>query len=113
MRKTARTVRSLLRECAAPPVIDFWSLDTEGSELAILKSFPFDEYSFRLLTVEHNWLPVRDEIRKFLESLGYRRIKEMGIDDCYAKCTNSPRASWRSNAWGRCKEMKTLSETGD
>jgi hypothetical protein len=41
-------------EFVTPPVIDYWSLNTEGSEFAILKSFPFDEYSFRVLTVEHN-----------------------------------------------------------
>jgi methyltransferase FkbM-like protein len=101
VRKAARSVRSVLRECAAPPVIDYWSLDTEGSELAILKSFPFDEYSFRVLTVEHNWLPVRDQIREFLESHGYHRIKVLEIDDCYVKGGNLPRPSWRSNAWTR------------
>jgi FkbM family methyltransferase len=104
VRKEARTIRSVLRECAAPPVIDYWSLDTEGSELAILKSFPFDEYSFRVLTVEHNRLPVRDQIREFLESRGYQRIKEMGIDDCYVKGTNLSNSSWRSNAWTRVRK---------
>ena len=99
--KTARTVRSVLRECAAPRVIDYWSLDTEGSEFAILKSFPFDEYSFRVLTVEHNWLPVRDQIREFLASHGYQRIKALEIDDCYVKGGHSLRPSWRSNAWIR------------
>lgn len=99
--KAARTIRSILRECSAPPIIDYWSLDTEGSELAILKSFPFDEYSFRVLTVEHNWLPIREEIRRFLESRGYQRIREMGIDDCYARDINLANSSWRSHAWGR------------
>ena len=55
----ARTLGELLREFSAPRTIDYWSLDTEGSELAILKSFPFADYSFRVLTVEHNGLPVR------------------------------------------------------
>jgi Methyltransferase FkbM domain len=103
--KTARTVRSVLRECAAPPVIDYWSLDTEGSEFAILKSFPFNEYSFQVLTVEHNWLPVRDQIKEFLESRGYQRIKELEIDDCYVKGGNSLRPSWRSNAWARRRAL--------
>jgi hypothetical protein len=93
--KAARTVRSVLRECAAPPVIDYWSLDTEGSEFAILKSFPFDEYSFRVLTVEANRLPVRDQIRKFLEARGYRRMKTLEIDDCYV------RESWIIRRWKR------------
>jgi FkbM family methyltransferase len=85
VRKRARTMRSVLRECKAPRVIDYWSLDVEGSELAILKSFPFDEYQVRMLTVEHNRLPVRHQIRKFLEAHGYERIRVLSVDDCYLK----------------------------
>ena len=85
MQKAARTVGSVLRDCVAPPVIDYWSLDTEGSELAILKSFPFDEYDVRVLTVEHNGFPVREEIRRFLEGRGYRRVRELATDDGYVK----------------------------
>jgi hypothetical protein len=110
VRKQTRTVRSVLRECAAPRIIDYWSLDTEGSELTILRSFPFDEYTFRVLTVEHNHLPVRDDIRKLLESRGYQRIGAMGVDDCYASedfLTLGRAASWRSKAWSRSKIWHT------
>jgi hypothetical protein len=93
------TMLSVLRDCATPPVIDYWSLDTEGSELAILKSFPFHEYAFRVLTVEHNWLPVREQIREFLENRGCRRIRTIDIDDCCMQANNLPRPAWRSNAW--------------
>lgn len=106
--KSARTIRSVLRECDAPSVIDYWSLDTEGSELTILKSFPFDQYSFRLLTVEHNWLPVRHDIEAFLVGQGYRRVAELGIDDCYAKDVNWPRSFWRSHAWRRARSGTRL-----
>ena len=99
VRKPARTIRSILRQCDAPPVIDYWSLDTEGSELAILKSFPFDEYSFRVLTVEHNGLPVRAAIKEFLEHHGYSRIGEIGIDDCYVQGSLPPSGAWRSRVW--------------
>jgi hypothetical protein len=85
--KEARTILSILKECAAPRVIDYWSLDTEGSELTLLRSFPFDEYTFHVLSVEHNWLPVREQIKTFLESRGYRRVREMQIDDIYMKNT--------------------------
>jgi hypothetical protein len=81
--KPARTIGSVLKACGAPPVIDYWSLDTEGSELAILKSFPYAEYRFRVLTVEHNNWPAREPIRVFLDSVGYRRVASLGIDDCY------------------------------
>lgn len=100
-RKIARTVLSVLQECHAPSVIDYWSLDTEGSELKILQSFPFDRYSFRVLTVEHNFLPIREEIKKFLEPRGYRRIRTLEIDDCYVRDVDLPHSSWRSSAWKR------------
>lgn len=97
--KRARTIRSVLRSCGAPPVIDYWSLDTEGSELALLRSFPFDEYRLRILTVEHNYSPARDEIRAFLATQGYRRVRTLGIDDCYLWAGDAP--AWRSRVWHR------------
>jgi FkbM family methyltransferase len=100
-RKPARTVRSVLEEHGAPPVIDYWSLDTEGSELAILRSFPFEDYRFRVLTVEHNYAPVREDIRALLESHGYRRAGSLGIDDCYVWADGASSGAWQSQAWLR------------
>jgi hypothetical protein len=79
--KVSRTIRSVLQEFEAPHVIDYWSLDTECSELAILESFPFDEYAVRVLTVEHNLTPAREEIRRFLEARGYHHARVLSIDD--------------------------------
>ena len=104
VRKPARTIASILKEHQAPAVIDYWSLDTEGSELAILKSFPFDEYRLRLLTVEHNRQPVRAAIQHLLEARGYRRIHDFGIDDGYlgpGEPLPGNHAAWRSAAWRR------------
>ncbi len=102
VRKPARTIGSILRECGAPAVIDYWSLDTEGSELAILRSFPFDEFRLRFVTVEHNHSPTRGLIESFLRSKGMRRVHVLGIDDVYASvdlpATVSP---WRSAAWSQ------------
>lgn len=81
--KLTRTISQVLKECNAPKNIDYWSLDTEGSELSILKSFPFEDYAVSIITVEHNHYPIRNEINKFLESRGYERIREFGVDDCY------------------------------
>jgi FkbM family methyltransferase len=99
--KQARTIRSILQSCGAPKVIDYWSLDTEGSELKILRSFPFDEYRLRVLTVEHNHTPMREEIATFLMSRGMRRVRSLGIDDCYQWVGTVERPSWRSAAWSR------------
>lgn len=99
--KRARTIRSIFREHAAPRVIDYWSLDTEGSELSLLRSFPFDEHIVRVLTVEHNLTPARERIRDFLERRGYRRVRALGIDDGYVLDAPLSHPAWRSRAWAR------------
>lgn len=64
----------LLREYQAPQVVDYLSIDTEGSELEILKTFDFSEYKFRLISVEHAGEPdKRKGILELLEKNGYRR----------------------------------------
>jgi FkbM family methyltransferase len=65
------SLNDLLKEHSAPHVIDYLSLDTEGSELQILEAFSFKDWLVRLITVEHNNSPQRDKIRSFLTSLGY------------------------------------------
>lgn len=47
------SLADLLREYNAPTEIDYLSIDTEGSELAIIENFDFDAYSFRLISIEH------------------------------------------------------------
>jgi hypothetical protein len=84
VRRPARTVRAALREVKAPNVIDYWSLDIEGGELALLKNFPFDEYTFRVLTVEHNYnFALREAIQALLRQSGFERLCTIAIDDCY------------------------------
>jgi FkbM family methyltransferase len=51
---TVKTMKTILKESNAPKVIDYFSLDVEGSEPQVLKEFPFDEYEMILITVEHN-----------------------------------------------------------
>ncbi|CAL8144924.1 unnamed protein product [Orchesella dallaii] len=58
--------------------VDFFSLDVEGSELAILETVPFDKIKFKFLTVEHGLIPGgRKALQTFLESKGYFFLKEM------------------------------------
>lgn len=105
VQKTTRTIRSVLREARAPAVIDYWSLDTEGSELTILRSFPFDEHSFRVLTVEHNDTHARDEIRRFLEARNYTHVRTLGIDDAYVWNAELATQAWRSAAWNASRRQ--------
>jgi len=48
------SLNDLLLSQAAPPRIDYISIDTEGSELAILEAFDFARWDVRLFTIEHN-----------------------------------------------------------
>ena len=74
----------LLEEFNAPQFIDYLSLDTEGSELEILKSVNLKKYTFGIIDVEHNYIqPIRTQIRELLTSNGYEYIKENEFDDSY------------------------------
>ena len=105
VRKSAKSIGEVLREHDAPRVIDYWSLDTEGSELSVLRGFPFGEYTVRAMTVEHNHAPDRERIHAFLCRHGYRRVGNLGIDDCYllAGSDSVPARAWRSAAWARTR----------
>lgn len=83
-RQTMVTVslNDLLEQHGAPRDIDYLSIDTEGSEPEILEAFPFDRWRIRLITVEHNFGPNRERLRRLLEPIGYRRT-EAQWDDWY------------------------------
>jgi FkbM family methyltransferase len=67
-------LNDLLRKHHAPKKIDFLSIDTEGSEYEILSAFDFEEYSFSVIAVEHNYNKRRDDIHSLLTSKGYSRV---------------------------------------
>jgi len=66
----------------APKEIDYISIDTEGSELDILKSFPFEKWKVSLFSIEHNFTENRVLIRELLEAHDYQCI-ETKFDDWY------------------------------
>lgn len=83
-RFTTESLHDLLTRLGAPRDIDYLSIDTEGSELSILSTFPFDRWNVRLITVEHNFSSDREPIRALLERHGYRRT-EAQWDDWYER----------------------------
>lgn len=50
------------------------SIDTEGSEFEILKSFDFEKYRPVVFTIEHNFTNLQDKIDKLMTSKGYSRV---------------------------------------
>ena len=80
------TFNELLLKHNAPKVIDYLSIDTEGSEWEILKEFDFDTYDIRLITVEHNReKEKRERIKNLLEGNRFKLNKSVNVDDYYSK----------------------------
>ena len=79
------SLNDLLIKFSAPSTIDYLSIDTEGSEIDILESFDFNRYTFRVITVEHNYTDSRVRIYQLLTSNGYRRVNKdiSQFDDWY------------------------------
>lgn len=79
------SLMDLLTTYDAPRVIDYLSIDTEGSEYEILKAFDFGEYEIRAITCEHNFSSEREKIFNLLSSNGYIRKMQCvsGTDDWY------------------------------
>jgi len=84
--KTISLVDLLIKH-QAPKFIDYLSIDTEGSEFEILNAFDFNEYSFGVITVEHNFTYKRNMIFDLLTNNGYERKYEKisNYDDWYVK----------------------------
>jgi hypothetical protein len=79
-------IQDFLQMLNIPNVIDYLSLDTEGSEYDILAAFPFDTHKVKLITVEHNYEePKRTMIQELLMAHGYTREKSVDVEDFYVK----------------------------
>lgn len=74
--KSAQPLVSVLEKHHAPNLIDYLSLDVEGFEYDILRTFPFDCYKFLCLGIER---PPR-ELAELLAWNGYKPIAKLGED---------------------------------
>tara|TARA_Y100001937_G_C7103378_1_gene323664 strand:+ start:809 stop:1462 length:654 start_codon:yes stop_codon:yes gene_type:complete len=80
-----KTLADIFIENDVPEFIDYVSIDTEGSELNVLKGVDFDSLpTIGAFTIEHNYeTERRNDIKSFLESKNYRRAAEYYWDDFY------------------------------
>lgn len=60
----------LLKAMDAPKQMDYLSLDVEGAESIVMQNFPWDTYTFAVITVER---PKADLVKKFQEN-GYKFV---------------------------------------
>jgi FkbM family methyltransferase len=72
--KQAVTLASVLASCRAPQLIDYAAFDIEGSELEVLREFPFEHYKFRAISMECDG-KIWNEVTGLLQSNGYQEVK--------------------------------------
>ena len=63
--------------------IDFISIDTEGTELDVIKGIDFDSFNVMLLVIENNYDDTK--ISEYLNQLGYIRDQRYKINDFYVR----------------------------
>ena len=63
--------------------IDFCTIDTEGGEFDIIKSFDLDNCNIKVFVIENNYNQVN--IKNYLESKGYKYVTKLKIDDVFVK----------------------------
>ena len=79
------SLEDMLDRHKSPKIIDFISIDTEGSEFEILECFNFGKYQFNVATIEHNFTSNRERTFKLMKENGYHRLYEdiSRFDDWY------------------------------
>jgi FkbM family methyltransferase len=79
------SLNDLLAEHGAPELIEYLSIDTEGSEYEILSRLDFERYRFKIITCEHNFTSNREKIHGLLTQYGYmRKYENLSLfDDWY------------------------------
>lgn len=78
------TFDAILKGIPNIDVIDFVSIDTEGSEFEILKSIDFKKWNISVLAVENNYCD--DEVLIYMKKQGYY-VRECKSDDIFIKNT--------------------------
>ena len=63
--------------------IDFISIDTEGNELDVLKSFDVNKYNIKLMVIKNNFYD--DSNEKYLAELGWIKDQRVVVNDFYVK----------------------------
>jgi len=65
------------------PSVDFVSIDTEGTELNVLKGFDLVKYNPKVLLIENNYNDT--DVEEYLKDFGYIKVKRNYVNDFYIK----------------------------
>jgi len=74
-------IKTLFQIYKVPKVIDYLSIDIDPYSVSVLELFPFDEYEFKFLTIEHDfynpWGPRQKEhLKRFMADKPFKLIYE-------------------------------------
>ncbi|NTS43783.1 FkbM family methyltransferase [Flavisolibacter sp. BT320] len=77
---TLDTIRNFIPGC-----VDYCSLDTEGNELAILKTIDFKKWKIKCFSIENNYDD--PEVGEFMTNNHYTPLIQLGCDTIYVQNT--------------------------
>ena len=75
------TLSTVLEMFNSPTKIDFITVDTEGTEIDVLKGFDFNMFDVTLFVIENNYND--DNIEELMTTKGYKKDKRYKINDFY------------------------------
>jgi FkbM family methyltransferase len=78
---TVKRLTNVLDDVNWPKEIDFVSVDTEGTELDVLKGMDFNKYRVKLLVVENNFEDA--DVKDYLNDLGFIFDQRFFVNDFY------------------------------
>lgn len=70
----AKPLNHILIEAAAPQIIDFLSLDVEGSEIEVLKGINHEQFRFKFICIECRSF---DKLNEYLTLNGYEYVEKL------------------------------------
>jgi FkbM family methyltransferase len=76
-----RTLTSIFKDNNFPIDIDFISIDTENTELDVVKGIRFDEYNIKFLVIENNFN--EPFVEEYLILQNFKKIKRNAVNDIY------------------------------
>lgn len=76
-----KTLDTILKENNFPKNIDFISIDTENTEIEVLKGIGFENYNINFLVIENNFN--ENIVEKYLTTKGFQKINRLGVNDFY------------------------------
>lgn len=76
-----RKLDTILNELNFPNIIDFISIDTENTELDVLKGLTIENYDIKFFIIENNFNEIF--IEEYLKTKNFIKINRLGVNDFY------------------------------